>query len=68
MGICCVVILLCYLLGMALLWARQDGKKTARLEALKREAREAARVQDIKNYVDHMSLDDVRRRLHKGTR
>ena len=57
-------ILLCCLLGAVVFYARQDGKKTARLEALKEAAREAARVQDIKRRVENMSLGDICRRLH----
>ena len=62
------VILLCCLLGAAVFWARQDGKKAVRLEALKKEAREAARVQDIKCRVGAMPLADVRRLLRRGER
>ena len=60
------VISLCCLLGVVVFYARQDGKKTARLAALKKEAKEAARVQDIRHRVGGMPLADVRRLLHRG--
>ena len=53
------------LLAMVVFFARQEGKKSARLAAMKREIREQARVQQIKNDVDRMAISDVRRRLRR---
>ena len=47
-------ILLCCLLGAVVFYARQDGKKTARLEALKEAAREAARVHLVLHHFDEV--------------
>ena len=43
--------------------ARQEGKKAARLAALKREAKEIARAQSIADSVYRMSADSVRNQL-----
>jgi len=53
------------LLAMVIFFARQEGKKSARLSALKQEIREAARVQQIQQDVDRMAISDVRRRLRR---
>ncbi len=57
----------CILLGIALWGVRQDGKKTARLAALKKEVQEAARVQQIINTVERLPGDAVRDCLRHKT-
>lgn len=54
---------LCFL-SLLVYFVRQEGKKSERLEALKREAKERAREQEIINNVYSLSADDARRRLH----
>ena len=56
------------LVGVIVYLARREGQKTARLDMLKKEVREVARVQDIKHRVDAMPLADVRRRLRRRER
>ena len=55
-------------LSVAVFWARQDGKKAARLQALKQEAKEVARVQNIMQRVEHLPADAVRERLRRAGR
>ena len=67
MWLLCGLIMGCTLLGAALWLAYQDGQKAARLQALKKEAQEAARVQQIINTVDCLPGDAVRNCLrHKA--
>ncbi len=63
----CGLIMGCILLGAALWWARQDGQKAARLQALKKEAQEAARVQQVINKVDRLPDNVVRNCLRHKT-
>jgi len=53
----------CGLLLCLAFFARQDGKKSERLAALKREAKEIARAQGISDNVRRLSADSVRDRL-----
>ncbi|MBR4592131.1 MAG: hypothetical protein IKO35_02875 [Elusimicrobiaceae bacterium] len=53
----------CSLLMLVVFLARQEGKKAARLAALKREAKEIARAQSIADSVYRMSADSVRNKL-----
>ena len=61
---CLAVIVLA---GLALWLARRCGRQSARIEALKKEAQEYAKAQQISNRVRRMSMDDVRRRLQNHT-
>ena len=56
------------LLGLAVFFIRQEGKKAARLEALKREAREVARVQEVLDQVERLPIGVVRQRLYNTRR
>lgn len=51
------------LLGGIVYLARQEGKKSARLEALKNEIRERERAQTIIDNVRNTSIDGVRDKL-----
>lgn len=56
--------------GLCLLWgmvyyARKEAKKSERLDALKREAKEIARAQAINDAVRNMSIDSVRDKLQQ---
>lgn len=53
------------LLSLLVYFARQEGRKAERLEALKREAKERAREQRINNFAYSLTADDARRRLHE---
>ena len=53
----------CGLVSVLVLFARQDGKKSERLAALKREAKEIARAQNNVDSVRRMSIDRVRDKL-----
>ncbi len=60
-------ILIC---GLGLVWlvvclARQAGKKSARLQALKQELGEVVRVQNIQRRIEHMPVESVRQRLRR---
>ncbi len=68
MWMLCALLLLGGLVGVIVYLARREGQKTARLDMLRKEVREVARVQDIKRRVDAMPLADVRRRLRRGGR
>ena len=49
-------------------YARKEARKSARLEALKKEVKERERVQKIQQHVADMPLADVRQRLRRRTR
>lgn len=53
----------CGLLVGLVFYARQEAKKSEKLAALKREAKEIARAQDISDSVRRLSADSVRDRL-----
>ena len=55
-------------LAAVIFLARQDGKKAARLQALKQEAKEIARVQNIMQRVERLPADAVRERLRRAGR
>ncbi len=55
-------------LAAAIFLARQDGKKAARLQALKQEAKEIARVQNIMQRVERLPADAVRECLRRAGR
>ena len=61
-------IVVCSLLGTVVLLARENGRKAAHLDALKRAAAEASHVRRIQKRVDRMPLADVYRRLHHSGR
>lgn len=63
-----IILAVCILLGIALRGAWKCGQKTAHIQILKQEAKEAARVQKIKQDVERMPLADVRRRLYNTRR
>lgn len=60
---------LCFLFVLVVWLARREGKKSAKLEALKAEAKrnaeEQKREQKIYDNVYALSDDDARRRLHE---
>ena len=58
-----LILALCFL-SLLVYLARQEGKKSERIEALKREAKERAREQQITSNVYSLSADDARRKLH----
>lgn len=49
----------------AVYYARKEAKKSERLEALKREAKEIARAQAINDSVRNMPIDSVRDKLQQ---
>ena len=59
---------LCFLFVLVVWLARREGKKSAKLEALKAEAKrnaeEQRKAQEIVNSVASMSTDNARRLLH----
>lgn len=59
---------LCFLFVLVIWLARREGKKSAKLEALKAEAKrnaeEQRKAQEIINSVANMSTDNARRLLH----
>ena len=59
---------LCFLFVLVVWLAQREGKKSAKLEALKAEAKrnaeEQRRAQEIANSVANMSTDNARRLLH----
>lgn len=59
-----IALILCVsLLGGVIYFARQDARKSARLDALKKEAKEIARAQAIADNVRRESIDSVRDKL-----
>lgn len=58
----------CFLIGLVVWLARREGKKSAKLKALKAEAKrnaeEQRKAQEVVNSVANLSVDDARRRLH----
>ena len=64
----CLTTVICFLIGLVIVLARREGKKSAKLEALKAEAKrnaeEQRREQQVTNAVYALSDDDARRRLH----
>ena len=56
------------LVGLVVYWARQEGKKSARLQALKQELRGVAHVQDVQRRIERMPVESVRKRLHRLVR
>lgn len=58
----------CFLIVLVIWLARREGKKSAKLEALKAEAKrnaeEQRKAQEVVNSVANLSVDDARRRLH----
>ena len=65
----CLTTVICFLIGLVIVLARREGKKSAKLEALKAEAKrnaeEQRREQQVTNAVYALSDDDARRRLHE---
>ena len=59
------VILGCCLLGTVVFLARENGRKTERLRALKEAAKQAARVEYATHTAECLPLADVRRLLRK---
>ena len=59
---------ICFLFVLVIWLARREGKKSAKLEALKAEAQrnaeEQRKAQEIANSVANMSTDNARRLLH----
>lgn len=53
------------LLGGIIYYARQEGKKSARLDALKREIKERERAQSILDNVARTNIDRVREKLQQ---
>ena len=53
------------LVGLVVYWARQEGKKSARMQALKQELRGVIHVQNIQRRIERMPVESVRRRLHR---
>lgn len=53
------------LVGLVGYWARQEGKKSARIQALKQELRGVTRVQTIQRRIERMPVESVRQRLHR---
>lgn len=53
------------LLSGVVFFARQEGKKSARLDALKRELKERERAQTIIDNVRNTSIDSVRDKLQQ---
>ena len=68
MGMVYIILALCILLGIILRGVWQCGQREAHIQILKQEAKEAARVQKIKQDVERMPLADVRRRLYNTHR
>ena len=60
--------LLVVLIGLAVWLARQGGKQSARLQALKKEAEQYVKSQQIMDRVHNMPVDVVRRRLQERTK
>ena len=58
----------CCLFSIAIYLAKNEGSKSAKLEALKlelkKQAEEQRRMHEVSNVVRNMSDDDVRSRLH----
>lgn len=63
-----LVAFVCGLVGLAVWLARRNGQQSARLEALKKEAQDYAKSQQILERVRTMPDDVVRRRLQEHTR
>lgn len=62
-----IVLAFCFLIGLIIWLARREGKKSAKLEALKAEAKrnaeEQRKAQEVVNSVSSMSNDNARRLL-----
>lgn len=57
-----LIFVLC-LLGVLIYFIRQEAKKSARLDALKREIKERERAQTILDNVSRTNIDRVREKL-----
>lgn len=58
----------CALVGLVVWLARQNGKQSAHIEELKKEAEEYAKSQQIMDSVHSMPVDTVRQRLQDRTK
>ena len=58
-----LILALCFL-SLLVYFARQEGKKSERIEALKREAKERAREQQITSNVYSLTPSEARNKLH----
>ena len=63
-----VATFVCALVGLAVWLARLSGQQSAHIKALKKEAQEYAKSQQIVDSVRNMSADGVRRRLQERTK
>lgn len=61
-------VFVCALVGLAIWLARLNGRQAAQAEALKKEAEEYAKAQQIRDSVHRMSADSVRQRLQERTK
>lgn len=63
-----ISVFVCALAGLAIWLAQLNGKKSAQAEALKKEAEEYAKAQQIMDSVHRMPIDSVRQRLQERTK
>lgn len=63
-----LVAYVCVLVGLVVWLARRNGQQSARLEALKKEAQNYAKSQQILERVYRMPTDVVRQRLQERTK
>lgn len=64
-GLICILVLL---LTVVIVYVRKNAKQAARLEALKAEAKERQRKNEIADNVRNMAADDVYSRLQDTNR